>query len=82
MYWRVACYGSIPVVRADEGRPSFATPITGRATIDRETVHVHDIAAPEELSRVSRLVSSRCRGRPHASSATPLLRKGVASARF
>ena len=34
-YWRVASYGSIPVVRADEGRPFIRTLITGRAAIDR-----------------------------------------------
>ena len=30
-YWRVASYGSIPVVRADEGRPFIRTLITGQS---------------------------------------------------
>ena len=77
-YWRAASYGSIPVVRANEGRPVIRTLITGRAAIDRETVHVHDIAAPEEQAEFpdSWSLARQIGVRTHL--ATPLLRKGIA----
>jgi two-component system, NtrC family, sensor kinase len=77
-YWRVASYGSIPVVRADEGRPFIRTLITGRAAIDRETVHVHDIAAPEEQAEFPDSWSLARQSGVRTHLATPLLRKGVA----
>jgi two-component system NtrC family sensor kinase len=77
-YWRVASHGSIPVVRANEGRPVIRTLITGRAAIDRETVHVHDIAAPEAQAEFtySWSLARQIGVRTHL--ATPLLSKGVA----
>jgi transcriptional regulator with GAF, ATPase, and Fis domain len=77
-YWRVASYGSIPVVRADEGRPFIRTLITGRAAIDRETVHVHDIATPEEQAEFPDSWSLARQSGVRTHLATPLLRKGVA----
>ena len=54
--------------------------ITGRAMLDRQTIHIHDLATePEEkyLKRTAREVSAfgPC-------SLAPLLREGVRSARF
>jgi GAF domain-containing protein len=77
-YWRVASHGSIPVVRANEGRPIIGTLITGRAVIDRETVHVHDIAVPEAQVEFadSWALAAQIGVRTHL--ATPLLREGIA----
>ena len=77
-YWRVASYGSIPVVGADEGRPFIRSLITGRAAIDRETVHVHDIAALDAQAEFpdSWSLARQIGVRTHL--ATPLLRKGIA----
>src|SRR4029453_10375579 len=69
---------SIPVVRADEGRPFIRTLITGRAAIDRETVHVHDIATPEEQAEFPDSWSLARQSGVRTHLATPLLRKGVA----
>ena len=77
-YWRVASYGSIPVVRANEGRPIIRTLITGRAAIDRQTVHVHDIAVPEAQAEFADSWSLARQTGVRTHLATPLLRKGVA----
>jgi GAF domain-containing protein len=77
-YWRVASYGSIPVVRADEGRPVIRTLITGRAAIDRESVHVHDIAAPDAQAEFPDSWSLARQSGVRTHLATPLLRKGIA----
>ena len=45
--WRVASFGAMRVMAANEGRPIIRSIITGRAVIDREMVHLHDIATPE-----------------------------------
>ena len=76
--WRVASHGSMPVVAATEGRPIIRTISTGRAIIDRETVHIHDIATPE--AQVEFLDSwpfaKETGDRTHL--VTPLLREGMA----
>ena len=71
---RVAIYGSIPVP-ATSARITRGHPM-GRAVIDRQTVHIHDLAAavetefPESKSRQS-VTGAR------TVLATPLLREGV-----
>ena len=76
--WRVASHGSMPFVPADEGRPIIPTIITGRAIIDRQTFHVHDIAAPDaQVEFMDSWVFAKEIGcRTHL--ATPLLREGMA----
>ena len=76
--WRVASHGSMPFVAADEGRPIIPTIMTGRAIIDRQTVHVHDIAAPDaQVEFMDSWVFAKEIGcRTHL--ATPLLREGTA----
>ena len=75
--WRVASHGSMPVMAANEGRPIIRTIITGKAIIDREIVHVHDIATPE--ARVDFIDSwpfaKETGARTHL--VIPLLREGV-----
>ena len=66
------------VVRANEGRPVIRTLITGRAAIDRETVHVHDIVAPEEQAEFPDSWSLARQSGVRTHLATPLLRKGIA----
>ena len=77
-YWLVASHGSIPVVRANEGRPIIRTLIAGRAAIDRETVHVHDIAAPEAQAEFTDSWSFARQSGVRTHLATPLLREGIA----
>ncbi|HET9884615.1 MAG TPA: GAF domain-containing protein, partial [Candidatus Binatia bacterium] len=43
---RVANYGSMPVLEVTSNTTSRGTP-AGRAILDRETIHVHDLAASE-----------------------------------
>src|SRR5262245_16400425 len=43
---RVANFGSMPVLEFPSNSTTRGTPV-GRAIIDRQTIHVHDLAAPE-----------------------------------
>src|SRR5262249_2977982 len=81
--WRVdgdrilfaALYGAIPVLDRDQPRPIDRSLIPGRAMIDRQTIHIHDLAAvPEDFlpAKYSRSLGVR------TVLATPLLREGVA----
>ena len=73
----VASYGSIPVLPSATSRSTRGCVRSGRAMIDRQTIHVHDIAAGDR-NRVSRkLEPSRAIG-TRTMLATPLLREGVA----
>jgi signal transduction histidine kinase len=69
----VASHGDIPVAGSP---PLDRGLVSGRAVIDRETVHVHDIAAAEAQFPVSATLA-RLRG-TRTYLATPLLRAGVA----
>jgi GAF domain-containing protein len=72
---RVAHYGPIASVSGEEGTISRGW-VTGRAVVDRRTIHIHDIAAePEDEfpeGRARTLVSGH-----RTSLATPLMREGV-----
>jgi signal transduction histidine kinase len=60
---------------ADEVFPITRTSVSGRAVVDRTTVHVHDLAAePEEEYREGRRLQQRFGH--HTILATPLLREG------
>src|SRR5262249_24514746 len=48
-FWLVASHGSIPILRPEEPRPMIRSNYVGRALVDRETVHIHDILSPESL---------------------------------
>ena len=70
-----ALYGSIPVLERDQPRPIDRSLIPGRAMIDRQTIHIRDLAAePEDYlpARYSRSLGVR------TVLATPLLREGAA----
>ncbi|TAJ75056.1 MAG: GAF domain-containing protein, partial [Gallionellaceae bacterium] len=68
----VASYGPLPT---SEIRPISRQAVTGRAIIDRQTIHVHDLATEE-----ADFPEARTRGVPRGVRtmlATPLLREGV-----
>jgi GAF domain-containing protein len=72
---RVSVYGSIPVATTQEFVPRRGSPF-GRAFIDRQTIHVHDLALEidtefPESKRRQQITGSR------TVLATPLLREGV-----
>ncbi|MBI2554498.1 MAG: GAF domain-containing protein, partial [Candidatus Rokubacteria bacterium] len=68
----VATYGRIPVDAIPVNRGS----VTGRAFVDRRTVHIHDLAAePDDEFPVGRSFQRRMGHR--TTRATPLLREGV-----
>jgi signal transduction histidine kinase len=75
----VASYGPIPalMIGGDEGMPINRSSVTGRAVVDRHTIHVHDLAAaPETEFPEGRAYQKRFGHR--TTLATPLLREGVA----
>src|SRR6266478_5210501 len=72
----VASYGEILLTsHGHDPFPATRDTVTGRATCDRLTIHVHDLAAEESEYPVgSRVVKSEGY---HTSLATPLLREGT-----
>jgi PAS domain S-box-containing protein len=72
----VAAYGHMPTTsHPREGLPIDRTRVTGRAVVDRRTIHVHDLAAEEtEFPQGSR--DARRDGH-RTTLATPLLREGI-----
>jgi GAF domain-containing protein len=79
LYKIVASYGSIPVPRAIvEASPRLTRGIpAGRAMLDRETIHVHDLAAEIETDFPEAKERQQMSG-ARTVLATPLLREGVA----
>ncbi len=72
---RVAHYGSMPQGRwQHESRPISRLRMTGRAIIDRETIHIHDVSTPEFQAEFPES-GSPVGIRTHL--ITPLLREGV-----
>src|SRR6266542_2484025 len=74
-FWLVASHGSIPILRPEEPRSMTRGNYVGRALIDRETVHIHDILNPESLLEFPEAFRS---GGVRTVLVTPLLREGVA----
>ncbi len=71
---RVAHYGPIPSARRlDDTRPISRLRFSGRAIMDREAIHIHDVSTPEFQAEFpeSRIASYR------TNLSTPLLREGV-----
>jgi signal transduction histidine kinase len=72
----VAHYGALPGMGADYQMPLDRRSIMGRAVVDRQTIHVHDLAAqPEEEFPLGRALAQRFGYR--TALATPLLREGI-----
>ncbi len=74
-YWLVASHGSIPVPRSEMRRPMTRSIPNGRAMIDKETVHIHDILRPESQEEFA---DSFRTGDVRTILVTPLLREGLA----
>ena len=74
-YWLVASHGGIPVPQPERRRPMIRSFPSGRAMIDKETVHIHDVMTPESGGEFS--VSFRT-GEIRTILTTPLLREGIA----
>jgi two-component system, NtrC family, sensor kinase len=74
-YWLVASHGPIPVPNPELRRPMIRSFPSGRAMIDRETVHIHDVMTPESRGEFS---DSFRTGEIRTILTTPLLREGIA----
>ncbi|MBI3456704.1 MAG: GAF domain-containing protein [Candidatus Rokubacteria bacterium] len=73
----VASYGPIPVDVVAEGAPISRGWVTGRAVVDRQTIHVHDLAAESDTEYPMGKMFQRNLGH-RTTLATPLLREGAA----
>jgi GAF domain-containing protein len=73
---KVASYGSVPLVLAvGDTQPISRSLVSGRAILDRRTVHVEDVEA--EVDREFPGVKDLLPKGQHTTLATPLLREGV-----
>jgi GAF domain-containing protein len=73
----VAQFGGIPLAeRAGQGIPIKRDSVIGRAVVDRQAVHVHDLAA-EVDTEYPGVKDLHERSGHHTTLATPLLREGV-----
>ncbi|MFN0074048.1 MAG: ATP-binding protein [Chloroflexota bacterium] len=71
-----ASFGSLPTAARQAGLPISRGSVNGRAVIDRQTIHVHDLAAePESEYPEGRALREHIGNR--TTLATPLLREGV-----
>jgi signal transduction histidine kinase len=71
-----ASFGSNPIISAQEGIPMRRNSAIGRAMVDRQTIHVHDLAAEvETVFPGSKTYQQRFGTRTMV--ATPLLREGI-----
>jgi GAF domain-containing protein len=77
-FWLVASYGSIPIHRREEFRSMNRRGPLGRAMIDRETIHIHDLSSSETQAEfpAARTISEAVGVRTDL--VTPLLREGIA----
>jgi signal transduction histidine kinase len=72
----VAHYGAIPALGAGAPLPFNRDSVSGRVIIDRQTIHIHDLAAePEDEFPVGKALAQRFGYRTIL--ATPLLRCGI-----
>jgi two-component system, NtrC family, sensor kinase len=74
-YWLVASHGPIPVPQSELRRPMIRSIPSGRAMIDKETVHIHDVMTSESSVEFS---DSFRTGDIRTILVTPLLREGIA----
>ncbi len=73
---RVASYGTIPAPEAEEDVPLIRSILTGRAILDRQTFHVHDLAEAAATEFPDSMVYAKRFG-VRTIVATPLVREGV-----
>jgi two-component system, NtrC family, sensor kinase len=75
-YRFVATYGSAPVQAAGETRPLDRGSVVGRAMVDRQTMHIHDVRAVQD--DFWRVKTAAVQEGLRTMLAIPLLREGVA----
>ncbi len=77
-FWLAASHGSLPISRAEEVRPMTRRGPLGRAMIDRETIHIHDLSSPEAQAEfpAAQAISESVGVRTDL--VTPLLREEIA----
>jgi GAF domain-containing protein/anti-sigma regulatory factor (Ser/Thr protein kinase) len=76
VFHAVADYGPLPKLMSDEDVPVSRESVTGRAIVDRRTIHVHDIESESDAEfPVAKRYQKRFGDRTRL--ATPLLREGV-----
>ncbi len=73
----VASHGPLARWWPDEGIPIGRGSVTGRAVVERRTIHIHDLASESELEYPEGKVYQR-QGGHRTNMAVPLLREGVA----
>ena len=73
---RVAHYGPILWSGSDETTPISRGHASGRAVVDRQTIHIHDMAAESEAEFPEGVMFQRRHGH-RTILATPLLREGI-----
>lgn len=72
----VASYGPLTIIAPSEGIPIGRGSVTGRAVLDRTTIHIHDLAAESDAEfPASKAAQKRFGNR--TTLVTPLLREGV-----
>jgi GAF domain-containing protein/anti-sigma regulatory factor (Ser/Thr protein kinase) len=71
-----ASHGSIPVLQPDEDRPIVRGLPSGRAVIDREVIHIHDLTTPEAQAEFPHSLATHSGARTGL--VVPLLREGKA----
>jgi two-component system, NtrC family, sensor kinase len=72
---RVAHFGPILWAGGEQGQPVGRGSVTGRAVVDRQTIHIHDLTAEPETEFPEGLAFQRRFGQ-RTIMATPLLREG------
>ena len=77
-FWLVASYGSIPLFRPEEVRSMTRRGPLGRAMIDRETIHIHDLSSSEAQAEFPAALAISQRVGIRTDLVTPLLREGIA----
>jgi GAF domain-containing protein len=77
MQRKVASYGAVPsVLRVGETRPIRRGSASGRAILDRQIIHIHDILAEREEDYADVWRGRGARSEARTVLATPLLREG------
>ena len=78
-YRLAASHGSVPVVASrNEIRPLVRSRVPGRAMLDRDTIHIHDISTPEAQAEFPESWAFAQETGIRTILAAPLLRKGAA----
>src|SRR5262249_37341242 len=78
-YRLAASHGSVPVLASrNEIRPLVRSRVPGRAMLDRDTIHIHDLATPEARAEFPESWAFAQKTGIRTVLAAPLLRKGVA----